>query len=77
MPCVVRCWPRAAWLRSRPDRTGSLPPTYDRHLYKERNLSERMFNRLKTFHRLSTRYDKTDLSFLSFLHLVGAFLWLQ
>jgi transposase len=36
-----------------------------------------MFNRLKTFHRLSTRYDKTDLSFLSFLHLVGAFLWLQ
>jgi transposase len=53
------------------------PRTYDRHLYKERNLIERLFNRLKNFRCLSTRYDKTALSFLSFLHLFGAFLWLQ
>ena len=53
------------------------PWDYDRHLYKERNLIERMFNQLKHFRRISTRYDKTALSFLSFLHLAGIFLWLK
>lgn len=50
---------------------------YDEHLYKERNLIERMFNQLKHFRRISTRYDKTALSFLSFLHLAGIYLWLK
>ena len=53
------------------------PRDYDRHLYKERNLIERMFNLLKHFLRVSTRYDKTALSFISFLHLAGAYLWLK
>lgn len=53
------------------------PRDYDRHLYKERNLIERMFNLLKHFLRISTRYDKTALSFVSFLHLAGAYLWLR
>jgi len=52
------------------------PRSYDRHLYKERNLIERMFNRLKNFRRVSTRYDKTALSFLSFLQLAAIYLWL-
>jgi transposase len=50
---------------------------YDEYLYKERNLIERMFNQLKNFRRISTRYDKTALSFLSFLHLAGIYLWLK
>jgi transposase len=53
------------------------PRAYDRHLYKERNLIERMFNQLKNFRRVSTRYDKTALSFLSFLQLAGIYLWLK
>jgi transposase len=53
------------------------PRPYDKHLYKERNLIERLFNQLKNFRRISTRYDKTALSFLSFLHLVGTYLWLK
>jgi transposase len=54
-----------------------IPREYDRHLYKERNLIERMFNQLKNFRRIGTRYDKTALSFLSFLHLGGIYLWLK
>jgi len=40
------------------------PRPYDVHLYRERNLIERMFNQLKGFRRIATRYDKTALSFL-------------
>ena len=37
---------------------------------------ERMFNRLKQFRRIATRYDKTALSFIGFLCLAAAKLWL-
>jgi transposase len=32
---------------------------FDKDLYKERNLMERMFNKIKHFRRVATRYDKT------------------
>ena len=60
-----------------PRRHRLAPRGYDEYLYKERNLIERMFNQLKNFRRISTRYDKTALSFLSFLHLAGIYLWLK
>jgi len=44
--------------------------------YRDRNRIERMFNRLKQFRRIATRYDKTAKSFLAFLHLAAARLWL-
>jgi len=44
--------------------------------YKDRNRIERMFNRLKQFRRIATRYDKTALSFIGFLCLAAAKLWL-
>lgn len=44
--------------------------------YKDRNRIERMFNRLKQFRRIATRYDKTAKFFLGFLHLAAAKLWL-
>jgi len=40
------------------------PRAYDRELYKERNLVERTFGKLKQFRRVATKYDKTALSFL-------------
>lgn len=49
---------------------------YDRHLYKDRNLVERFFNRLKQFRRIATRYDKLDTTFLAFISLACAFIWL-
>lgn len=62
-----------------------IPPTkkrkqqreYDVHLYKERNQVERLFNKLKNFRRVATRYDKLDVAFLSFIHLAAIYLWLK
>lgn len=52
------------------------PRTFDRHIYKNRNLIERFFSRIKQFRRIATRYDKLATSFLSFVHLACAFVWL-
>jgi transposase len=49
---------------------------YDTHLYKERNLVERFFNRIKQFRRLATRYEKNARNFLSMLTLVATVIWL-
>ena len=43
----------------------------DFRAYKDRNRVERMFNRLKQFRRIATRYDKTAVSFLGFLALAA------
>jgi transposase len=51
----------------RQDLRESPPRDYDRELYKERNLIERMFNKLKHFRRAATRYDKLDIAYLSFV----------
>jgi transposase len=48
---------------------------YDRELYKERNLIERAFNKLKRFRRIATRYDRKALYFKSFLYLAASFTW--
>lgn len=50
--------------------------SYDRHLYKDRNLVERFFNRIKQFRRIATRYEKLARNYFSMLNLVCAYLWL-
>ena len=49
-----------------PSPSRSLKPSYDRELYKERNLVERLFGRLKLNRRLATRYEKTARNYLAF-----------
>ena len=53
------------------------PIACDFHAYRDRNRIERMFNRLKQSRRIATRYDKAALSFLSFLNLAAARMWLS
>lgn len=50
---------------------------YDAYLYKERNLVERFFNKLKHYRRLSTRYDKTAIAYLGFVYLAASLFWLN
>ena len=50
---------------------------YDKYVYRDRNLVERFFNKIKHFRRIATRYEKTALSFASMLFLVGAVIWLR
>lgn len=49
---------------------------YDRELYKQRNLIERAFNKLKRFRRIATRYDRKAVYFKSFLYLAASLMWI-
>ena len=52
------------------------PREYDRELYKERNLVERFFQKLKQFRRIATRYEKLKRNYQSMLYLVSSIIWL-
>lgn len=56
--------------------TRRAPREVDWAQYKNRNLIERFFARLKQFRRVATRYDKLDARFASFICLAAAFIWL-
>ena len=45
---------------------------YDRELYKQRNVVERFFQKIKRYRRISTRYEQTPLSFLGMVHFVSS-----
>ena len=49
---------------------------FDQQLYKNRNLVERFFCRIKQFRRIATRYDKITERFSSFVALTAAVIWL-
>ena len=48
------------------------PWEYDRELYRQRNLIERSFNKLKHWRRIATRYDRRSSYFLSALYPVSS-----
>ena len=54
-----------------PARKGTRRRRYDRTKYKLRNAIERFFNRIKHYHRVATRYEKTDPNYLGFLCLAS------
>lgn len=51
------------------------PIPYNKGLYRQRNLIERMFARLKDYRRIATRYDKLARNFLAGAMIVAAVLW--
>lgn len=53
------------------------PRDTDFALYRERNLVERFFNKLKQFRAVATRYDKLASTFLAAVQLVCLVLWLN
>ncbi|WP_312862361.1 transposase [Rhizobium sp. BK313] len=53
------------------------PPACDFRAYKDRNRIERLFNKLKQFRRIATRYHKTARSFAAFLALAAVRVWLS
>lgn len=50
---------------------------FDRHQYRNRNVIERFFARLKQFRRVATRYDKLASRFGAFVELAASVLWLR
>ena len=50
---------------------------YDSHTYKERQVIECFFGKIKHFRRVFSRFDKAAQSFLSFICLASAHVWLR
>jgi transposase len=50
---------------------------YDRDRYKDRNLVERFWNKMKHYRRVATRYEKTARNFLAFVHVASLMVLLQ
>jgi putative transposase len=60
-----------------PKRNRTFKRPYDPELYKERNIIERFFNKLKQFRRVATRYDKLLANFMGFVKLAAIAIWLK
>ena len=67
---------RGAWANIPPRviRKGSFP--FSSWVYRQRNLVERFFNRIKHFRGLATRYDRSPDNFLAALKLAAIRVWL-
>jgi transposase len=70
------------WLEARgttpvipPRRYRKIQYAYDRAVYRQRNIVERMFCRLKDWRRIATRYDRNLKSFMSAVALAAAVIW--
>ena len=49
---------------------------YDKTIYKERNYVERLFQKLKHYRRIATRYEKLARNYMAMLSLVATIIWL-
>jgi transposase len=70
------------WLAARgtepvipPRANRKLQYTYDKALYRNRNVIERSFGRLKDYRRIATRFDKNVQNFLAALCIAVTLIW--
>ena len=52
-------------------------PFFSPFLYKERNLVERFFNKLKHFRAIATRFEKHDANYLALVKLASSRIWMR
>ncbi|SBW12942.1 transposase (fragment) [uncultured Alphaproteobacteria bacterium] len=66
---------RKVWANIPPkaNRKGSF--TFSRWVYRQRDLVERFFSRIKNFRGIATRYDKCPENYLAAVKLVAARIW--
>ncbi|WP_196878867.1 IS5 family transposase [Roseibium album] len=68
---------RGSWANIPPRRNRRDPICFSAYLYRDRNLVERFFNRIKHCRRIATRYEKRAANFLAFVKLASIRLWLR
>lgn len=56
---------------------GGRPPAFDKVVYRDRNVVERCFARLKQFRAIATRFDKLADRYRAGIVLVSLILWLR
>ena len=49
----------------------------DRERYKDRNLAERFWSKVKQYRRVATRYEKTARNFLAVVHVASSMVLLR
>lgn len=54
---------------------GGRPPTFNKLIYRHRNVVERCFNRLKQRRSVATRYNKTSTSFHATVTIAALLQW--
>ena len=52
-------------------------PCFSKRLYREHNLIERLFSKLKRFRRIATLYDKLAANLLAMVQLASMRLWFR
>ena len=75
-PLVDRIAAEGAEVVIPPKRNRTEQRGYDKNLYADRNKVERLFNRLKHYRRVATRYEKTAESFLAMVQVAAIMTWL-
>jgi transposase len=67
---------RGAWANIPPRSIRKASFSFSTWVYRQRNLVERFFNRIKQFRGLATRYDRRPENFLAALQLAAIRIWL-
>ena len=68
---------RSIWANIPPKRNRKASISFSRWVYRQRNLVERFFNRIKQYRGIATRYDKCPLNFLAAVTLVSSLIWIR
>ena len=68
---------RKAWANIPAKRTRKETFAFSSWVYRQRNLVERFFNRLKQLRGIATRYDKNPLNYLAAIKLAAARIWIK
>ena len=58
-------------------KTNAVQRPIDRERYKDRNLAERFWSKVKQYRRVATRYEKTGRNFLAMLHVASIMVLLR
>ncbi len=58
-------------------RAGGRPPAFDATGYRDRNIVERCFAKLKQFRAVATRYDKRELIYQGTVDAASVRIWLR
>ena len=61
----------------KPNRCRKAPRLVDWHLYRERNVVERFWSKVKQYRRVATRYDKKAANFLAFVQVASIMILLK
>ena len=70
------------WLMARgtepvipPRKNRKIQYKYDKVLYKQRNIIERTFGRIKDFRRIAIRFDRNIINFMAAICIAAAVIW--